>query len=845
MASRVLYVLLALITVLLLAIAPIHLQETLDWRLSSEINVKNPQRLVRRIVEDKDSQKPIARIWDMLPKSTRSEMTKIVERKDNQGEPVPGSPPPESFGDIITNEQLIEDLNKIIEDPKFYRPEDWENRILPAEAEEFIESGVESLTEIRSKRFNRLLISTAVAPTIDTGEASALALRYAIWEFPIPITMTSQQFGQLLTTQVPWFFEKFVLSIGLLIAIIVTANMIPDMFEPGSLNLLLSKPISRWGLFVSKFFGGCVFIGLCACYLFIGLWLWMGIGMGIWDRAMLLSIPLYIIVFAIYFSVSAVVGLLWRSPIVSVILTLLFWAFCFAIGSSHGFFNVKMKNNELIALVPVEDQVYSVDRIHRLKGWNETEGAWENGFDSKLPQELEMTFEINGYIVDLENFPGMPGLDNVIAPVYDSKNSQLFSSSYDMSAMTSGKKRLFVGKFSEGEAEFSEAGKFPLDAARMFETKNGMVVASSDGSFYRLDQTKLEEAIVAVKELAENKPKKPARNATKVKDGASEAETKAEPENVEAEASQESAPRRGRRRFGQMANNSQENEISIETFDRIGPDSPLSVRTANHVDYCVKRDEFVIYRRGKIRVYRPNNDPAPDTQKDGEKFVKGKIEQYAELELELGFDKSMTARVAYQGDLIVIAFGNGKVITVDAETLKEKNDYQPENRTGIDSLLGSRSGRFFGVHYRNGNLWLLDTESESELKKAEVVGQGTVSSFRFDRDDHLWVCDNTDRASEYDLVANKMNVRHSPSGGLVEKIYRIGLKPFYTICPKPGEFYKVVSHLSSSGDSEENADVDMNKTQEANDPWGPLWSGLLFMFVMLFFGCLVFRSKDY
>ena len=41
MASRVLYVLLVLITLLLLAISPFHVRETLDWELS-EANVRSP-----------------------------------------------------------------------------------------------------------------------------------------------------------------------------------------------------------------------------------------------------------------------------------------------------------------------------------------------------------------------------------------------------------------------------------------------------------------------------------------------------------------------------------------------------------------------------------------------------------------------------------------------------------------------------------------------------------------------------------------------------------------------------------------------------------------------------------
>ena len=122
---------------------------------------------------------------------------------------------------------------------------------------------------------------------------------------------------------------------GLLIAILVTANIIPETFDPGSLNLLLSKPVSRWGLLVAKFIGGCAFIALCATYLFCGTWLWLGLGMGIWDKGILFSIPIYILAFAIYYSVSTLVGIWYRSAILSVILTGIFWAICFGVGYSY------------------------------------------------------------------------------------------------------------------------------------------------------------------------------------------------------------------------------------------------------------------------------------------------------------------------------------------------------------------------------------------------------------------------------------------------------------------------------------------------------------------------------
>jgi hypothetical protein len=126
-----------------------------------------------------------------------------------------------------------------------------------------------------------------------------------------------------------------------------------------------------------------------------------------------------------------------------------------------------------------------------------------------------------------------------------------------------------------------------------------------------------------------------------------------------------------------------------------------------------------------------------------------------------------------------------------------------------------------------------------------VIGQGHVCAFALGVDDQLWVIDNTDRVTGYDLANDSMRVRHVPTGGWIEKTYRYVLRPFYVVCPKPGEFYKVVGHLSSSGNTEANEDVDMNEARQSSDPWSPLWSGLAFMFSMLALGCLIFQFRDY
>lgn len=87
----------------------------------------------------------------------------------------------------------------------------------------------------------------------------------------------------------------------------------------------------------------------------------------------------------------------------------------------------------------------------------------------------------------------------------------------------------------------------------------------------------------------------------------------------------------------------------------------------------------------------------------------------------------------------------------------------------------------------------------------------------------------------------------SPGGGFIQKFYRYAVKPFYRVCPKPGEFYKVVTHLSNTSDTlrGNHVDVDLTEVPYQTSPLSPLWSGLAFMFAMLLIGCLVFHFKDY
>lgn len=793
-ASRVLYILLLLIVLLLVALAPLHMRETLDTKLIFMENVKQPEKIAAKLVEkhDSDRNKPVARIWELLPEELTDQLSEFhnlpdkdedneeeqeAEESEDQ-ERAPRGRGSANVEEMLVNQELIEALNELIEDPSLYRAEDWEDTSLNEEAKELIATGPENLSEDRAKRLNRLLVARAFSPAIESGD-TALDFYYAIWKWDIFTTSaTHQQFAQTLTSQLSFYFDKYIISIGLFIAILVTANIIPDTFEPGSLNLLLSKPVSRWCLYLAKFAGGCVFVFMCACVLFLGLWLWLGFAMGVWERSILYSIPLYVFVFAIYFSVSAFVGLVWRSPIMSIVITLLFWVLCFAVGSSHGVFANKMANNEFIDLLPVKDNLYAVDLLHQLKRKDDKGKDWDMELEAELTEEASIQMGVNSWVIPLRNLQeAVPGLENRIPPAYDPNSNLIVASPFEFGQISSSGKKLSVS-FGD-KPQFQNIGYFPRNTLRLFSSDKGIIAATSDGRFHRF-------------------------NAATAKSALEQYDAKDEDKNLLK---------------------------ADDLFEKIGPRKRVSIREPELVDFNPANNKFAIYRNAKLTLF--------DLQEDG-KYKKGDV-----ITTDNEFSKKMSCLVAYKGDVILLAYGNGRIHLYDANTLEKTNEFIPEARSTIDSIAGSPDGRHFAVKYRNGKLWTLDTQANN-FQLANIVGQGKVSTFTFDSEGDLWVSENTDRATEYDLTDGSAGTRFAPGGTWIEKTYRWGLSPLYRVFPKPGEFYKVVTHLSSSGDAESNLEIDLRERPlENSEPWLPLWSGLGFMGMMLFLACLVFHFKDY
>jgi len=124
-------------------------------------------------------------------------------------------------------------------------------------------------------------------------------------------------------------------SLGVLIALIWTAGFLPTFLEPHCATVLLSKPAPRWAILVGKYLGVVGFVALQAVFFVGGTWLGLGIATGFWDGTYWLAVPLLVVNFGIFYSVSVFIAVATRSTVAAAFGTLLFWLLCWVMNYTH------------------------------------------------------------------------------------------------------------------------------------------------------------------------------------------------------------------------------------------------------------------------------------------------------------------------------------------------------------------------------------------------------------------------------------------------------------------------------------------------------------------------------
>ncbi len=170
----------------------------------------------------------------------------------------------------------------------------------------------------------------------------------------------------------------------------------------------------------------------------------------------------------------------------------------------------------------------------------------------------------------------------------------------------------------------------------------------------------------------------------------------------------------------------------------------------------------------------------------------------------------------------------------------------PEGPNQARFITASPDGRWFAVLLHNGHLWMYDADAMS-LAKAPVAGQGGISCATFSESGSLYVADQAVRVTAYNLPDFTRQQRYSPDLGIWMRAYRYGLLPLYTIFPKPSELGTTFEYLMSGKETQTigTARENLSASQIDLDPWTPLWSSALFMFVVLGIACVYIEWQEF
>ena len=213
-----------------------------------------------------------------------------------------------------------------------------ENRQLPvsrARVERFIGQAVDVLKNVKVEKRDPLSPSEVRFRVTSQGTKAKDVTEWPhlpkiLFAFEAPLFITPLRNGV-------YFIENYIVSgagawVILFISVVITSGFIPNMLQKGTVDLAISKPITRPVLLIYKFIGGLIFTLLLTAFTIGGAYLAIGLRTNMWNHNFLLSIPLIVAYFSILYVVSTLTAVLTRSAIVAILFTLIAWGIFFGVG---------------------------------------------------------------------------------------------------------------------------------------------------------------------------------------------------------------------------------------------------------------------------------------------------------------------------------------------------------------------------------------------------------------------------------------------------------------------------------------------------------------------------------
>lgn len=809
--NKVLWALLIGWSLILLALAPFGYVSERSFQLSST-DIDNRTRLIEKLAKAAKGQGPKAAqaVASQLDEEFLAEIKQAAADEGSRG---------------MRSSEVAEGLNKALEAPELYSEEAFPTAKKRARLEPLIQDSPEKLNATDLEELNRELIQLAFPLELSRPRGEQLWIGYGGFKIGDPLAISRRQISQFLEP----IFLGIVIKLGLavlavFVAIIVTSPIIPDTFRSGSLHLLLSKPISRVWLYLSKFFGGCTFVFLNITFVLIGLYLIAGLRFGIWNNGLLACIPLLLFVFIIFYSVSGLAGLIWGNAIVCVVACMIFWFGCFALGFMHDAMMPQVEIMPQISRIKsIDGKLTAVNERGDFNVWNEEFSVWQPG----IKQD-------NG------------GQKRTFGPIYDAERKQVIVKSFF---------RVPFGNLVARSRKISLINLNPKSSEKeSSETETKRADANESPSQAKEENTEetAEENASEEQEPEDNEgdedadwsPREPAKNV---------AEARVEPlwlsdpgpdlpqqvfDMVEIGDTIVAVCRGGIYRLDlaklEMVAAGEKALFGIKipwasqsAFEVISP-SDYFLSENSYAAATAEGDGLVVYSSGSV---------------DFLKLVDGKLVQVSNAKLE--GDGTEAAIAQMNTSYCVVARDELPLEILDAQLETVQTVELPDDAK-VKQMSWVPGTNDLAIVTHTGTVLKLNCES-GDLVPFDIAFNGSCSAISWVDANQAYIGVKPNRVYLINTTDNSVVDSRVPTATILDRIYGWGVKPLYSIAPKPAALDNAMSYLLSGSQTQTMNIVtnDLEAAQLELDIWTPIISNLAFVIVILGVSCIYVTRKEY
>lgn len=786
LASRVLWAAFIAIWLLLAALAPIGYREgfTTNFRWQDLEHGKRLKAMMAVGLTNPDQQQsPAGKLAEQMPAELQRELRKVGE-----GEDVP-----------IFKQKFADAFNELLHDDSWYDAQVWSSTLRLSELRQLEELTDEELSEPLRQRRARLRIEAAFPGVFAARASRSITVTYAGMDFPADFAVNKAQFVTLINTWVIPTMINWLLGFALVfLGILVTASIVPDMLQPGSLHLLLSKPISRTLLLLTKFLGGCAFVFLSVCQLVIGLWLIAGTRLDIWNLRIWWCIPVSVFLFAVFYSVSVAAGLRWRSPILAIGITCMFGAICMVMGVIGSLFDGLVKRPDSIrSVLTVDDTMIATTRGGGLMRLDRPANRWVEVIESGAMSRNRVLspVEVGGDLV-------------VTANVQGGRFNPFGSGRVELVLLT-----------AESKWEPQPSLELPAATQRLISAGPQHLLAANTGDLMIVSVDKIITA-AGGSGGRDDQPESPA-DTDDVLDGEGAGD------DVEADPNAVSGWLAG---LVGLPSGKPADFVSVLP-GRMALVSPARVAAADD------GQSILIYSHGRlVRLQRPEDDDASTWTLAAEYTFPGEPSKAVEL--------------AYQGETVAVAREDEAIQFLDAVSLAGRDEIELADRVVPGGIIGIGDGLRFAVLTGDGRVQVISLPARSSQPSARPLtikrlAQHDVETIRWDRlRNELIVAHNIDRVDVLDANSYAVVEQIRPSLGSWRFIDRYVIGPLRLLIPQTGELGQTVSAIISGETSvaiDQGGEDEIVRYQIAR----PVLSCAGFIAVMLLISCVYFARSDF